>query len=220
VLFQFPFYLTQVLQPFDVGVFRPCKHYHNKAIHHTLHSLDIEHTLYSFFRELSSICEQSFQPDRIKNSFQESGMFPVSFKQRLRKMRHYNQGKGPEVAATNSAKSNGNPGTQSAISVAEGGELELPVLPSTYFECQREMSEWVDQAEAFSTSSKDRFKQWTKDKQVYLAQPEHQQESYQNRQTRIVEAAQQKSKSTRVIQKGSFITVESARLRKKEKKKK
>ncbi|RPA89282.1 transposase, partial [Choiromyces venosus 120613-1] len=30
--FQFPSHLTHILQPFDVGVFRPWKHYHNKAI--------------------------------------------------------------------------------------------------------------------------------------------------------------------------------------------
>ena len=220
VPFQFPSHLTHVLQPLDVGMFRPCKHYHNKAIHHALHSLDIEYTLCSFFRDLSSIREQTFQPYTIKNSFQESGMFPVSFKAGLKKMRHYNKGKGPEVAATNSPNSNGDPGTQSAISVEEGGELELPVLPSTYFECQRGMGEWVDRAEAFSPSSKDRFKQWAKDTQVYLAQAELQQESYQNVQTRIAEAAQRKSKSRRVIQKGGVITVESARLRKKEKEEK
>jgi len=147
-------------------------------------------------------------------------MFSVSFKAGLKKMRHYNKGKGPEVAATNSPNSNGDPGTQSAISVEEGGELELPVLPSTYFECQRGMGEWVDRAEAFSPSCKDRFKQWAKDTQVYLAQAELQQESYQNVQTRIAEAAQRKSKSRRVIQKGGVITVESARLRKKEKEEK
>jgi len=39
-------------------------------------------------------------------------------------------------------------------------------------------------------------------------------------QTRIAEAAQPKSKSSRVIQKGAVITVESARLRKKEKEEK
>jgi len=68
-------------------------------------------------------------------------MFPVSFKVGLLKMRHYNKGNGLEVAASNSPNSNGDPRTQSAISVEEGGELELPVLPSRYFECQRGMSE-------------------------------------------------------------------------------
>ena len=58
--FAFPSHLTHVLQPLDVGVFRPWKHYHNKAIHNGLHSLDMEYTISSFFRDLTSICEQTF----------------------------------------------------------------------------------------------------------------------------------------------------------------
>ena len=30
---EFPLHLTHILQPLDVGVFRPWKHYHNLAIH-------------------------------------------------------------------------------------------------------------------------------------------------------------------------------------------
>jgi len=86
---EFPSHLTHFLQPLDVGVFRPWKYYHNKAIHHALHSLDIEYSMSSFFRDLNSICEQTFQPFTIKNSFQESGMFPASFKKALKKIRHY-----------------------------------------------------------------------------------------------------------------------------------
>ncbi|PWW71737.1 hypothetical protein C7212DRAFT_231846 [Tuber magnatum] len=51
----FPSHLTHVLQPLDVGVFGPWKHYHNKAIYNALHSRDMEYTISSFFRELSSI---------------------------------------------------------------------------------------------------------------------------------------------------------------------
>ncbi|RPA97609.1 hypothetical protein L873DRAFT_1690158, partial [Choiromyces venosus 120613-1] len=47
--FQFPSHLTHVLQPLDVGVFCPWKHYHNKAIHDALHSLDMEYSISSFF---------------------------------------------------------------------------------------------------------------------------------------------------------------------------
>jgi len=80
VPFQFPSHLTHVLQLLEVGIFRPCKHYHNKAIQHAIHSLDMEYTISSFFRDLSAIRQQAFQPYIIKNSFHESGMFPVSYK--------------------------------------------------------------------------------------------------------------------------------------------
>jgi len=61
VPFVFPSHLTHVLQPLDIGVFRPWKHYHNKAIHNALHSLNMEYTILSFFLDLSSIREQTFQ---------------------------------------------------------------------------------------------------------------------------------------------------------------
>ncbi|RPA91772.1 hypothetical protein L873DRAFT_1866613, partial [Choiromyces venosus 120613-1] len=49
VPFEFPSHLTHVLQPLDVGVFHPWKHYHKQAIHHALRSPDIEYTISSFF---------------------------------------------------------------------------------------------------------------------------------------------------------------------------
>ncbi|RPB02712.1 hypothetical protein L873DRAFT_1787445 [Choiromyces venosus 120613-1] len=67
--FQFPPHLTHVLQPLDVGVFYPWKHYHNKAIHEALYSLNMEYSISSFFRDLSTICMQTFQLYTIKNSF-------------------------------------------------------------------------------------------------------------------------------------------------------
>ncbi|RPB04655.1 hypothetical protein L873DRAFT_1666161, partial [Choiromyces venosus 120613-1] len=60
VPFEFLSHLTHVLQPLDVGVFRPWKHYHKQAIHHALRSLDIEYTISSFFRDLDTICKQTF----------------------------------------------------------------------------------------------------------------------------------------------------------------
>ncbi|RPA96081.1 hypothetical protein L873DRAFT_1627287, partial [Choiromyces venosus 120613-1] len=86
VPFKFPSYLTHVLQPLNVGVFYPLKHYHNKAINHALHSLEIEYMISSFFRDLGSIHKQTFQPHTIKYSLKDSGMFPVSNKVALKKM--------------------------------------------------------------------------------------------------------------------------------------
>ncbi|RPB05488.1 hypothetical protein L873DRAFT_1663093, partial [Choiromyces venosus 120613-1] len=86
VPFKFPSHLIHVLQPLDVGVLRPWQHYHNKAINHALHSLEIQYTISSFFYDVGSICEQTFQPHTIKNSFEDSGMFPVSYKVALKKI--------------------------------------------------------------------------------------------------------------------------------------
>jgi len=167
VPFVFPSHLTHVLQPLDVGVFRPWKHYHNKVIHNGLHSLDMEYTISSFFRDLSSIREQTFQSHTIKNSFKDAGMFPVAYKVALKKMRYYNArrdlrtGTDLPISERSCSQSNGNAeATPASIDVSE--ELELPTLPSTYFECQKGIGEWIDKAETFSPNSKGKFQQWAK----------------------------------------------------------
>ena len=222
VPFVFPSHLTHVLQPLDVGVFRPWKH--NKAIHNALHSLDMEYTISSFFRDLSAIRDQTFQSHTIKNSFKDSGMFPVSFKRALKKMRHYNARRDlkkasglPTSAMASGLQSNISEGA-TIISTDEDDELELPVLPSTYFECQKGMGEWIDKAETFSPKSKAKFQQWAEGTQICLAEAQLQQESYRAVQSRIKEEdKRRKTKSRRVIQKGGIITAADARLRKNEK---
>ena len=105
----------------------------------------------------------------------------------------------------------------SIIFADEGGELELPVLPSTYFECQRGMGEWIDKAETFSPSSKARFQQWAKGTQICLAEGQLQEESYRAIQSKIQEQEKRKTKSRRSIQAGGMISVEGARKKRAEK---
>ena len=143
VPFGLPSHLIHVLQPLDVGVFHPWKHDHNKAIHNAQHLLDMEYRISSFFRDLSSICEQSFQVHTIQTVFQGSATFPVAFKEPLNKMRYYNARRNPKCISTTSALSSsescpsmrGN-SAEEEVSIEEGDELELLVLPSTDFECQ------------------------------------------------------------------------------------
>ena len=88
-LFFFPSHLTHVLQPLDVGIFQPWKHCHNLAVQRALHSLDFEYSITSFFRDLTSIRQQTMQKHTILNAFENSGMWPVSCKAGLKKMRAY-----------------------------------------------------------------------------------------------------------------------------------
>ena len=217
VPYQFSSHLTHVLQPLDVGVFRPWKHYHNMAIYDTLHSLDMEYTISSFFQDLNTICKKTFQPSTINNSFIESGMFPVLYKKALKKLRCYNKAKctekHPQGIISNS-KTNQQPGEPS---MEKGGLLELPTLSGTYFESQKGMGEWIDRAETFSPNLKARFQQWAKGTQISLTHAELQHQSYHNVQARILKKTKRKSTFRRVIQKGGMITIEVARVRKKEK---
>jgi hypothetical protein len=92
-LFYFPSHLTHALQPLDVGIFRPWKHYHTLAIQAALRSLDFEYTITSFFRDLSSIRQQTMKYHTIIDSFKDSGMWPPSAKAGIKKMRSYQKKK-------------------------------------------------------------------------------------------------------------------------------
>jgi hypothetical protein len=111
-LFPFPSHLTHALQPLDVGIFRPWKHYHTLAIQAALRSLDSEYTITSFFRDLKTIRQQTMQYHTIVNSFLSSGMWPPSAKAGIKKMRSYQKKK-------------------LTINNEEDGDLELPALPPT-----------------------------------------------------------------------------------------
>jgi len=146
-------------------------------------------------------------------------MFPVSFKRALKKMRHYNARRDlkkasglPTSAMASGSQSNISEGA-TIISTDEDDELELPVLPSTYFECQKGMGEWIDKAETFSPKSKAKFQQWAEGTQICLAEAQLQQESYRAVQSRIQEEEKRrKTKSRRVIQKGGIILLQMPAL--------
>ena len=48
-----------ILQPLDVGVFQPYKHWHKKAVQHAMHNLDIDYNVASFLRDLGEIHKHS-----------------------------------------------------------------------------------------------------------------------------------------------------------------
>lgn len=112
-LFYFPSHLTHILQPLDVGIFRPWKHYHKLAIQAALRSLDFEYTITSFFRDLTLIRQQTMQRHTIINAFTSSGMWPPSAKAGIKKMRSYGKKK------------------RSIDEVEEDDTLKLPRLPPT-----------------------------------------------------------------------------------------
>jgi hypothetical protein len=87
--FPFPSHLTHILQPLDVGVFQPYKHWHRKAVQDATRCLDIEYTVASFFRDLTQIREKTFKRTTIQGAFRKSGMWPINSENALEKMRTY-----------------------------------------------------------------------------------------------------------------------------------
>jgi hypothetical protein len=87
--FYFPSHLTHALQPLDVGIFRPWKHYHKQAVSKAVRSLEFTYSVTSFFTDLTSIRQDTFKEHTIVNSFKDSGMWPLSYKQGIKKVRSY-----------------------------------------------------------------------------------------------------------------------------------
>jgi len=87
-------------------------------------------------------------------------MFPVSFKSALKKMRYYNNKAIGTTKQPATAMSNPEGGSsQSIVPLEEEEDIELVQIPSTYIECQKGIAEWIDRAETFSPTSKERFQQ-------------------------------------------------------------
>ena len=54
-------HLTHCMQPLDVGIFQPYKHWHDVAIQDALANLDIEYGIRSFLQDLPTIRENTFK---------------------------------------------------------------------------------------------------------------------------------------------------------------
>lgn len=87
----YPFlgHLTHVLQPLDVGVFQPYKHWHTKAIQHAMRNLDLDYNIASFMRDLHEIREETFKKSTIHSAFEKAGMWLISCKTAIAKMKVY-----------------------------------------------------------------------------------------------------------------------------------
>ena len=51
----FPAHLTHVIQPLDVGVFQPYKHWHNVAVQFAIENLDFDYNVAAFLRDLDKV---------------------------------------------------------------------------------------------------------------------------------------------------------------------
>ena len=73
-------HLTHCMQPLDVGVFQPYKHWHDMAIQDALLEFNVEYTLQRFLADLTKIRDNTFKKCTIRSAFEKSGMWPVNAK--------------------------------------------------------------------------------------------------------------------------------------------
>lgn len=192
----FPSHLTHALQPLDVGIFRPWKHYHTRAIQNTVRSFDFKYTISSFFRDLTSIRDQTMKPHTIQNAFRNSGMWPISAKAGIDKMRQYAKG-----------TKNLNKGKNRPSSPA------LPVNPISQVEYA--LNEFIERdPTTLSSLSRKRHMDTLKKARVQLSYAHLIQSEHQATQARLSEDQKRQTTARKSLHKGGAISVTDARKKK------
>ena len=94
--YPFPRHLTHILQPLDIGVFQPYKHWHKKAVQHAMRNLDLDYNVISFMHNMQEIQAETFKKGTIHSAFQKARIWPISCKTALQKMKIYATLENPE----------------------------------------------------------------------------------------------------------------------------
>jgi len=87
VPFCLPSHLTHLLQPLDITVFQPMKHYHAQAIEEAVRNGDIEFNRTTFLHAFQSIRNKTFKKSTIMSAWRAAGLVPYDPKVVLSKMR-------------------------------------------------------------------------------------------------------------------------------------
>ena len=76
--FQLPPHSTHLLQPLDIKVFRPLKHWHQEHILRTIQYGTIEYSKIDFLNGYREMRDRTFKRRTILAAFQEAGLSPIS----------------------------------------------------------------------------------------------------------------------------------------------
>src|SRR5271163_2108139 len=167
---KFPSHQTHLLQPCDVGCFRQWKRYQQANIMNAIRSYEAEYNVQSFFRDLPKLREKTFTVRTIKHSFQNAGIWPVSFKAVKKKLKEYGKKKKRDTgldhlefrSESDSESEIEQPDEREPKPVPElEEEYQLPRLPkppSSYDECVLQLNEINDEIlDVLSSSPRKRY---------------------------------------------------------------
>ncbi|KAM4067425.1 DDE superfamily endonuclease [Hirsutella rhossiliensis] len=87
VLFALPPHLTHLLQPLDVVVFQPYKHYHSRAVDFAIRSGASKITKLEFLAMIQSIRVKAFKESTILSAFKKTGIHPFNPKPILERLK-------------------------------------------------------------------------------------------------------------------------------------
>ncbi|KAM4064190.1 DDE superfamily endonuclease [Hirsutella rhossiliensis] len=90
VLFALPPHLTHLLQPLDVVVFQPYKHYHSRAVDFAIRSGASKITKLEFLAMIQSIRVKAFKESTILSAFKKTGIHPFNPKPILERLKESN----------------------------------------------------------------------------------------------------------------------------------
>jgi hypothetical protein len=84
-------HLTHCMQPLDVGVFGPYKHWHGVAIQEAIVRSFVEYSLEQFLGDLVKIRNNVFKRSTIRHAFEKPGMWPVDQDLCIKQLKKFNK---------------------------------------------------------------------------------------------------------------------------------
>ena len=185
-LYALPSHLAHVLQPLDVGIFQPYKHWHKEAVHSSIRKLDLTYTVGSFLRDLAGIRANTFKSSTIIHAFQNSGIWPIDKELALSKLQKYSAPEQTEIAG------------------------ELP--PTTLQQTELQLSQWKAQIPVLlSSPSRRRYSDFIAGTEQVLAKAQLTELDLSLATQREVERRKRQATNRRTVQKGGHLSVDEAR---------
>jgi hypothetical protein len=193
-LYAFPSHLTHILQPLDVGIFQPYKHWHKEAVHTAVRNLDLEYTLHSFMRDLPKIREQTFKESTIKHAFTKAGIWPINCTLAITKLRKYSK-----------------PQPQLCLNTPVTLHTPTP-KPTSFRDSEDQLQRWkVTLPLLLSSPSKESYRNWLIGTEEVLIDGQLQEMSLRILRRQVEEQKNRVSSSRARLQVGGALTVQSAR---------
>ncbi len=93
-------HLTHCMQPLDVNIFKPYKHWHDVAIQEAVASSFIEYSIDQFLNDLIKIRNNTFKASTIRHAFEKSGMWPVNEQECIKQLKHFDSKHSPNSKST------------------------------------------------------------------------------------------------------------------------
>ena len=194
--YTFPSHLTHVMQPLDVGIFQPYKHWHKVAIEHAMRNLNVDYNIASFLQDLTKIRHQTFRIGTVKSAWRKAGLWPLSCKQTLAQMKLYSrQLQAPKLPTP-----------------------PPPATPQKFAHAERGLQHWDTRIpELLSSPSRQQFNSWSRGTQAVLAGGYIKDMELEQLLDRVQAQQKAKARSRKSLQKGGQLTVAEAKQKIKEK---